>query len=249
MFAGSRCVRVFASMFAAVFACSRVRGRVRVFAAVFACSRPCSRPRVRVFACSRLCSQLCSRVRGRVRVFAAVFACSRACLRVRGRVRVFSALFAATFARSCPWGDIVLVFMSAAQVTTSSDQRECFPVFSRAFTCKPDRGPHEDPAVLQHIRFHACRRVELNYNDSALLWKQPWSRLPKSSERAAMIGVPPGLPKWAPKGRAGDDSQQAEQEVLAHWQQLPRPFLCGCAHCGPPAFWSNWHAPCSVRGP
>ena len=177
MFAGSQCVRVFAAMFAAVFACSRVRGRVRVFAAVFACSRPCSRPRVRVFACSRLCS----RVYGRVRVFAAVFACSRPCSRVRGRVRVFSALFAATFAHSCPRGDIVLVFMSAAQVTKSSEQRECFPVFSRAFTRKPDRGPrHEDPAVLQHFRFHACRRVELNYTDSALLWKQPWSRLPNS---------------------------------------------------------------------
>ena len=64
-----------------------------------------------------------------------------------------------------------------------------------------------------------------------------------------MMGIPSGLLKWAPKGRAGDDSQQAEQEVLAHWQQLPRAFLCGCvivalqllgpAHAIPPAAYAG----------
>ena len=102
-----------------------------------------------------------------------------------------------------PFSDGFKPLFDPSNVAKSADQQECFPVFTRAFPHAPDRGPRDDPSVLARFNADGGRFPLFNYVESALLWKHGKSRPPNSAERAAML-------KWAPKGRAGDTSQHAE---------------------------------------
>ena len=85
----------------------------------------------------------------------------------------------------------------------------CFPVFSRAFKHPPDHGPRQDPVVMQRFREHGQWFPLFNYEETALLWKKDQWRVPNSSERAQIMGIPPAALKWVP--RAPQSETQAEQ--------------------------------------
>ncbi|CAE7861519.1 DNMT3A, partial [Symbiodinium necroappetens] len=85
----------------------------------------------------------------------------------------------------------------------------CFPVFSRAFKHPPDHGPRQDPVVMQRFREHGQWFPLFNYEENALLWKKDQWRVPNSSERAQIMGIPPAALKWAP--RTPRSETQAEQ--------------------------------------
>ena len=95
--------------------------------------------------------------------------------------------------RSVQFADGYKAAPDPAQVAKSPEQLDCFPVFSRCFKHKPDRGPQDDPEVM--ARFHADggRFPLFNYTRKAMLWKKDAGRPPNSSERAAMMGFPATL--------------------------------------------------------
>ena len=85
----------------------------------------------------------------------------------------------------------------------------CFPVFSRAFKHPPDHGPRQDPVVMQRFREHGQWFPLFNYEENALLRKKDQWKVPNSSERAQIMGIPPAALKWAP--RTPRSETQAEQ--------------------------------------
>ncbi|CAE7409333.1 DNA (cytosine-5)-methyltransferase 3A [Symbiodinium microadriaticum] len=91
----------------------------------------------------------------------------------------------------------------------ASDDGPCFPVFSRAFQPPPDHGPRQDPVVMRRFREHGQWFPLFNYEEHALLWKKDQWRVPNSSERAQIMGIPPAALKWAP--RTPRSETQAEQ--------------------------------------
>ena len=94
---------------------------------------------------------------------------------------------------------------------SSAKDGPCFPVFTRAFCHRPDRGPSQDAAAVQPFHEYDCQFLLFTYVAEALLWKGDQWRVPSHSERAQIMGISPLVMQWAPKGDSSSQRSLSER--------------------------------------
>ncbi|CAE7557407.1 Dnmt3b [Symbiodinium sp. CCMP2456] len=118
---------------------------------------------------------------------------------------------------------------SPANNAASAQDMPCFPVFTRSFRHPPDQGPLSDRATLQRFRDDGCRYPLFCYAEPALLWRGSEWRVPSSSERAQIMGIPPALLHWAPakQGHEVDDAckEQVRSSLVGNSFHVPSCML------------------------